>query len=269
MASREEKRLKVPETDHDFTCLEFVRSKPEIFQNDEELVQAYGAKHSLEMRELLMLDLLGELYSDPKRSPTKLAEKSKIISEFVKITGCVKFTAYEAFKKMSKQLKRVQNIGLLVNYAAVVKTDIIQKLYEKLLESDKKKLELVDKTAAEIKLLNPLQKPLFYDQELATMKLLLEAAESITTMGTKQDVNVINEDKNKILEKRVANEGKLGAAVALHIEGKSREEKERMLTDALLANKAHINPLIDQFISIKPENVRRITADEATPPVQD
>lgn len=250
MASRKENRLKIPETSHDFSCLETLRADPEKFYDkDKELIQLYEAKNLFEMRELLMMDLLAEQYSDPLSSPTELKRKSKLLAEYMKITGCVWTTANEYYKKISKQLNKVQDLGLLANYAAVVKTDVIQRLYRALLDSEQKELDLNEKTPEELKALKPSQKPLYYGDKLATIKLLLEAADSISTTAIKQDVNVINEDKNRILDKRVDNEGKLGAVVALHFADKTREEKERMLADAFLSNKTISNPVIDKLIA--------------------
>jgi hypothetical protein len=174
-----------------------------------------------------MWDLIYEACTDALEAPTSHRIQCKIMREFCTITGVSDTTARSEFARISPQINKVANLGLMVNYAAAVQVDLLERMYSDLTDEDK---------------------PLNQAMKNSLYKTMLEVADSLTSMGTKERGNDINEDKNRILEKKVDSDTKIGAInVALQYTGATREEKERMAVEALLSDKTVLNPVLDML----------------------
>jgi len=223
------KRLKVPELTVNLNALALVQeaSQGEVL-TDERLKELYGTKTPTDAKRLLMHDLILKNCEDPRNPPNTYRVKTKIINEYTAMTGCTQRTGYNIYNSVYKTVSRVANIGMLLNYGAAVVTDTIEKLYVDLENDDQ-----------------VLNKP---HLRLQYYKTLLDAAANLQEMGLKQTANDINIDKNKILEKKVDADTKLGVAdVALRLEGLDRAEKEKAALDALFGDKTLLNPIFDQI----------------------
>lgn len=226
---RKTERLKVPELRKpSLHALNFCRENLEAVQAEpESLMRLYESKNIRLARECLMWDLIYEACTNALEAPTSHRIQRKIMAEFCSITGVSDNTARSEFARISPQINKVANLGLMVNYAAAVQVDLLERMY-----SD----------------LNNEGKPLNQAMKNSLYKTMLEVADSLTSMGTKERGNDINEDKNRILEKKVDSDTKIGAVnVALQFTGATREEKERMAVEALLSDKTVLNPILDML----------------------
>jgi hypothetical protein len=227
--ARKTERLKVPELKKpSLYALQFCRDNLEDLKADPDiLIRLYETKNLRAARECLMWDLIYETCTDALEAPTSHRIQCRVMREFCTLTGVSDTTARSEFARISPQINRVANLGLMTNYAAAVQIDLLERMYEDL-KTPKKKMSQQARTSL--------------------YKTMLEVADSITAMGTKERGNDINEDKNRILEKKVDSDTKIGIAnVALQYNGATREEKERMAVEALLSDKTVLNPVLDML----------------------
>lgn len=240
--ARKENRLKIPElAEFDEGPLVLAETMAEEIQKDNSLLmKVYSVNKTNDAKTELMLDIIYDNCKDVKDAPNSMAAKRKAIERYRNITGLAWEAAAGQYKSALRQVKKIQNVALLANYGACVKVDVIEKLYAVLEESEK-----------------PGGEKLSQMKKLSYYKALIEAADSITNMAIKDKANEINVEKNKILDKKVDSDNRIGsAAVALQIEGVSREDKERLALDALFADKTMLNPIFDQIDSeFKAEDV--------------
>lgn len=247
-----DRRLKVPDVIHN-SNLELVRAT-DIKGDELALEKIYGVKSMFEAKEDLMYDIIQEAWSDPLLAPNNLKVQSACIKEFIRITGAVWVTANKYYKKIEARVNKVENIGILRNYAATVKVDILEKMYGELDPNSEHYKQLLER--------DPKKKPLTDFVRIQLYQQMLNVADSLTDMGIRQDSNAINLDKNRILEKKVDSDNKVNdKIVELNFKGATRQEKERLAVEALLSDKGVLNPYLSA-IDVDCKEVRDDDQDE-------
>lgn len=257
---RDRRRIEVPELDSQINadnvseCFNLVSAGGK--SPDETIKEYYGVTTIKQGYDLLMQDIVISTMGDYKNLPNLKQTKTMIVDQFCQITGLSRKQAQRYFTGCQSAIKRISNLGMVTHFASSVAQDVVSRVYRDLDRLDKQENDLyteiddldpnTENGSKAIKFLNSKINKIYSLKEKCYDKLLEFSKTFGVDLSIKNHQNVINEEKNVILEKKFANDASYqNMDIAIRYKDLSPDEKRKLLVQTIAANKGMTNLVLE------------------------